>query len=103
MTAGDGAAVDVDALVEKFAEDYAETLRGIFPHWRIYKASGQWWAMRSGENDFTVGPRSLICSVAGSGTVVGLAEQLSLQEHLRRLSPADLEAVWRGLLAGAAR
>jgi hypothetical protein len=36
-------------------------------------------------------------------TLVGLAEQLSLQEWLRRMSAAELEAVWLDGLEAVAR
>jgi hypothetical protein len=48
------------------------------------------------------GPRSLIRPVVCTMTLRGLAEQLSLQEWLRRMSAAELEAVWRDGLAAVA-
>jgi hypothetical protein len=57
--------------------------------------------MRSGTAR-TEGPRSLIRPVVFAMTLVGLAEQLSLQEWLRRMTAAELEAVWRDGLAAVA-
>jgi hypothetical protein len=72
----------------------AEMLRATFDHWRIFEKDGRWWAMREGTAT-TEGPRSLIHPVVCAKTPHGLAEQLSLQEWLRRMPAAELEAVWR--------
>jgi hypothetical protein len=41
------------------------------------------------------GPRSLIYPVVGATSLEGLADQLSLQEWLRRMTDEELDAVWR--------
>ncbi len=86
-----------------FGEVTVDMLRAAFDRWRIYKAGGLWWAMRSGENQVPGGPRSLIRSLLSAATVIGLGEQLELQEHLRGLSAAELEAVWHQHAGGDAR
>jgi hypothetical protein len=80
----------------------ADMLRATFDHWRIFERDGRWWALRPGIA-MTAGPRSLICPLVCAMTREGLAEQLSLQEWLRRMPAAELEAVWRDGFAAAAR
>jgi hypothetical protein len=88
------------------AADYGEVtagmLRATFDHWRIFEKDGSWWAMREGTAT-TEGPRSLIRPVVCAMTLDGLAEQLSLQEWLRRMPAAELEAVWRDGIGAVAR
>ena len=69
-------------------------LRSTFDHWRVFEKDGKWWAFRGGEA-VASGPRSLIQPVVGAMTLAGLAEQLSLQEWLRRMTAEELGAVWR--------
>jgi hypothetical protein len=77
----------------------AGMLRETFDHWRVFEKDGRWWAMRAGSVE-EEGPQSLIRPVVRAMTLKGLAEQLSLQEWLRRMPTAELEAVWRiGLAA----
>jgi hypothetical protein len=76
----------------------APMLRSTFDHWRIFERDGKWWAMRAGAAG-AAGPQSLIRPVVFAVTLDGLAEQLSLQEWLRRMTAAELEAVWQGGLA----
>ena len=66
--------------------------------WRVFEKDGRCWAMRAG-TVMADGPQSLIRSFAWALTPAGLAEQLSMQEHLRRMTAAELEAVWRQRLA----
>jgi hypothetical protein len=79
-----------------------EMLRATFDHWRIFEKDGRWWALRPGIA-MTAGPRSLIHPLICAMTREGLAEQLSLQEWLRRMPAAELEAVWRDGFAAVAR
>jgi hypothetical protein len=85
-----------------FGEITAEMLRATFDHWRIFEKDVRWWAMREGTTA-TNGPRSLIHPVLCATSLEGLAEQLSLQEWLRRMTAAELEAVWRGGFTSAAQ
>jgi hypothetical protein len=80
----------------------AAMLRETFDAWRIFELDGRHWATRGG-GVTTAGPRSLIHPVVCAMTLEGLAEQLSLQEWLRRMTAAELEAVWRDGLAAVAR
>jgi hypothetical protein len=82
------------ALAGEFGEVTAEMLRTTFDYWRIFEKDGRWWAMREGTAT-TEGPRSLIHPVVCAMTPEGLAEQLSVQEWLRRMTADELEAVWR--------
>jgi hypothetical protein len=86
---------------DDFGEITAEMLRVTFDHWRIFERDGWWWAMRAGAATGE-GPRSLIRPVVCAMTTEGLGEQLSLQEWLRRMSAAELEAVWRDGLGALA-
>jgi hypothetical protein len=86
---------------DEFGEITAGMLRATFDHWRIFEKEGRWWAMRAG-SDAEEGPRSLIHPVVCAVTLGGLAEQLCLQEWLRRMTAAELEAVWRGGFAAVA-
>jgi hypothetical protein len=85
----------------KFGEITLDMLKATFDHWRIFEKDGRFWAMRSGAVTAD-GPESLIRPFAWSLTTEGLGELLSLQEHLRRMSAAELEAVWRERLPAAA-
>ncbi len=71
-----------------------DSLRETFDHWRIFQSHGRWWAMRAGWATWA-GPQSLIRPVVCALTLGGLAEQLSLQEWLRRMAQAELDSVWR--------
>ena len=73
----------------------ADMLSATFDHWRIWVSGGRWFASRPGSTKQS-GPESLIQPVVSSGTLYGLADQLSMQEWLRRMSAAELEAVWSG-------
>jgi hypothetical protein len=95
------AAAEAAALAGGFGEVTAEMLRETFDHWRIFGKDGRWWAMRSGTATGE-GPRSLILPFVCAMSLDGLAEQLSLQEWLRRMPAAELEAVWRDGLAAVA-
>lgn len=86
----------------EFGEITLDMLRATFDHWRIFEKDGRHWAMRAGAAAGE-GPESLIRPVVYAMTLEGLAEQLSLQEWLRKLSAADLEAVWRDGLAAVTR
>jgi hypothetical protein len=79
-----------------------DMLKETFDHWRIFKCAGWFWAMRSGETVVVDGPRSLIRPVLIAVTVLGLAEQLSIHEWLRRMTAAELDAVWHDGIAAAA-
>ena len=87
--------------VGDFGEVTVEMLRVTFDHWRIFEKDGRLWAIRAGAATGE-GPRSLIRPVVCAMTPEGLGEQLSLQELLRRMSAAELEAVWRDGLAAVA-
>jgi len=87
--------VDMDGIT-------ADTLRATFDHWRIFEKDGRWWAMRPGAAT-TEGPQSLIHPVVCAVTLGGLAEQLCLQEWLRRMPAAELESVWRDGFAAVTR
>jgi hypothetical protein len=78
-----------------------DAVRETFDHWRIFERDGRCWAMRSGTVTAD-GPRSLIHPLACALTPAGLAEQLSMQEWLRRMPPDELEAVWREGFAAVA-
>ena len=95
---------DAAEVVVALSEQLAAARRKTFRHWRIYKAGGNWWALRGGETQlFPAGPHSLIRSLLMAVTVVGLGEQLEIQEHLRAMTPDELDAVWREHIAAAAR
>jgi hypothetical protein len=96
------AASQAAVLAGEFGDITAAMLRETFDHWRIFEKDGRWWAMRAGAVA-AEGPHSLIRPVVCGMTLGGLAEQLSLQEWLRRMSAAELEAVWRDGLAAVAR
>lgn len=89
-------------LTEDASGITVDMLRATFGHWRIFEKDGHWWAMREGTAT-TAGPQSLIHPVVCAMTLQGLAEQLSLQEWLRRMTAEELEAVWRDGFAGAPR
>lgn len=96
------AAADPEKALEAAAGQVtAEMLRATFDHWRVFEKGGRWWAAREGPV-MTEGPRSLIHPVLRAVTLGGLAEQLSLQEWLRRMPEAELEAVWRDGIGAAA-
>jgi hypothetical protein len=90
------------ALADELGGITVDMLRTTFDHWRIFEKDGRWWAMREGMAT-TEGPRSLIHPVVCAMTLDGLAEQLSLQDWLRRMTPGELEAVWRDGLAAVDR
>ena len=71
-----------------------DALRATFADWRIFEKNGEWWAMRSGTAT-SEGPRSLILPLVRASTLEELADHLSVQEWLRRMPAAELEAVWR--------
>jgi hypothetical protein len=96
------AAPQAVVLAGEFGEITGTMLRETFDHWRIFEKDGRWWAMRAGTIT-EKGPQSLIHPVICAMTLEGLAEQLSLQEWLRRMSSAELEAVWHDGLAAVAR
>jgi hypothetical protein len=73
----------------------AGMVRDTFDHWRIFQACGKWRAFRSGMAAGE-GPASLIQPVVTAATLTRLAGQLCVQEWLRTLPAAELEAVWRG-------
>jgi hypothetical protein len=101
--AGDtGGALQASVPAGEFGEVTADMLRETFDHWRIFERDGRWLAVRGGEVAGD-GPRSLMRPLVDAITLVGLAEQPSLQEWLRRMSAAELEAVWRDGLAAVAR
>ena len=90
----DEGAPQAAVLAGESGEITADMLRATFDHWRIFEKDGRWWAIRAGTAT-AEGPRSLIHPVVCAMTLEGLAEQLSLQEWLLRMSAAELEAVWR--------
>lgn len=73
----------------------ADMLRATFDQWRIFEHAGIWRAARPGEVA-QEGPRSLIHPVVSALTIEALGDQLSMQEWLRRMPAAELEAVWHG-------
>jgi hypothetical protein len=81
-------------LAGEFGEITADMLRTTFTSWRIAERDGRCLAMRGGEAK-SAGAQSLIQPVVRALTLEGLAEQLSLQEQLRRMSNDELEDVWR--------
>lgn len=89
------------ALADALSKITVEMLQATFDHWRIFEKDSQWWAMRAGTAT-EEGPRSLIRPAVFAMTLIGLAEQLSLQEWFRRMTATELEAVWRGGLAAVA-
>jgi hypothetical protein len=97
----DKGAPQAAVLAGGFGEITAAMLRETFDHWRIFEKDGRWWAMRAGAVAGE-GPRSLIRPVVCAMTLTGLAEQLSLQEWLRRMPAAELEAVWHDGLEAVA-
>jgi hypothetical protein len=97
-----GDAVPEAASFGGLGEIRAEDVRAAFDHWRIFEMDGRWWALRPGIAT-TAGPRSLIHPVVCATSLEGLAEQLSLQEWLRRMPAHELEAVWRDGFAAVAR
>lgn len=95
---GEAAPQPAAGLADEFGGITAEMLQATFDHWRIFETDGRLWAMRPGTAR-TEGPRSLIHPVVCAMTPLGLAEQLSLQEWLRRMTAAELASVWRDGLA----
>lgn len=91
-----------DQLMSLFSgEVTADALRQTFAQWRVFEKDGTWLAFRGGAAQET-GPRSLIQPVVRAVSPTGLAEQLSLQEWLRRMTDEELDAVWReGIAAWA--
>jgi len=88
-------------LAGESGEITLDAVRETFDEWRVFEQNGRCWAMRSGSVT-AHGPRSLIQPLAWALTPAGLAEQLSLQEWLRRMTPDELEAVWREGFAAVA-
>jgi hypothetical protein len=98
---GETAAEAGAALADALSGITVEMLQTTFDHWRIFEKDGRWWAMRAGTAT-EEGPRALIRPAVFAMTLIGLAEQLSLQEWLRRMTATELEAVWRDGLAAVA-
>ena len=71
-------------------------LQAVFPRWRIFHASGAWWAIREGAAKFD-GPQTLIQHAHTGPDLITLADKLCLQEHLDGLDPAELAEVWRAM------
>jgi hypothetical protein len=89
------------ALADVLGRITVELLRETFDHWQIFERDDRWWALRAGL-EAEDGPRSLIHPLVCAMTLIGLAEQLSLQEWLRRMTADELEAVWRDGLSAVA-
>lgn len=79
----------------------AESLRGTFPEWRIFRAAGAWWAIRGGIQEWE-GPRSLLRRAISAADLTVLAELLCGQEWLDGLDAEALAAVYQGPLLGGA-
>ena len=94
----DGRQSDVASL----GEITADMLRATFPRWRIFSASGAWWATRGGIQEWG-GPQSLLLRVISATDLTALAERLCVQEWLDGLDAEALAAVYRGSLIGSAR
>jgi hypothetical protein len=71
-----------------------DTLRAVFPDWHISGSLNYWFAVRGGFVS-PDGPRSLLHCYLSASTLVELAEQLCLQEHLDGLSGQELADVWQ--------
>jgi hypothetical protein len=71
-----------------------DTLRAVFPDWHISGSLGCWFAVRGGFVALD-GPRSLLHCYLSASTLLELAEQLCLQEHLDGLSDQELANVWQ--------
>ena len=71
-----------------------ELLRAACPGWHIARVSGTWHAFRGGVFMLD-GPWSLLRCHLHADTLLALAEQLGLQEHLDSLSEPELAEVWR--------
>jgi hypothetical protein len=71
-----------------------DTLRAIFPAWRISGSPNHYFAVRGGFEALD-GPRSLLHRYLAATTLLELAEQLCLQEYLDGLSDRELEEVWQ--------
>jgi hypothetical protein len=87
---------------EAFGEVTVDMVRATFDHWRVFDENGRWWALRAGMAGGS-GPASLIRPVVCAMTLQGLAEQLSLQEWLRRMTAEELAAVWHDGIGAVAR
>ena len=87
------AAPQAGVLAGEFGEITAAMLREMFDHWRVFEKDGRWWALRS-DTVTEEGPQSLIHPLICAMTPEGLAELLSLQEWLRTMTSAELEALW---------
>jgi hypothetical protein len=72
-----------------------EMLRQTFPHWRIFRSDGTWWAIRGGVQTWD-GPRSLLLRSLTASDLMTLADRLCAQEWLDSLDDDALEAVYRG-------
>lgn len=94
-----GDATPPDASYAQTVSDLGVTLtigalRKVFSEWRIWEAGGTIFASCPGMVT-AIGPQSLIHPVVVATTLLGLAAQLEMQELLRRMTPDELEAVWR--------
>lgn len=70
------------------------SVRATFPDWRIGGEPGSWYGFRGGVIALE-GPRSLLRCYLRADTLLGLAEQLGLQEYLDGLSNQVLAEVWQ--------
>jgi hypothetical protein len=81
--------------VPSLDEITAESLRGTFPEWRIFRTAGAWWAIRGGIQEWE-GPRSLLRRAVSAADLTALAKRLCGQEWLDGLDAEALAAVYRG-------
>jgi hypothetical protein len=101
MTGDAEAAPQAAMVMPDFSGITMLVLREVFDQWRIFERDGRLWGMRGGTVT-SEGAESLIRPVIEAGSLKEMAERLSLQEWLRRMSPAELEAVWDGGIAAVA-
>ena len=68
----------------------------MLPRWRIFHASGAWWAIREGVAKFD-GSQAMIQHAHTGPNLITFADKLCLQEHLDGLDPSELAEVWRAM------
>jgi hypothetical protein len=88
-----------DSAVGQHAADgeiTVQALRMAFPEWRIFQQYGGWWALRGGPVRLD-GPESLLLRAVTARGLTAMTEKLCVQDHLDRLDPQELAAVYRDM------
>jgi hypothetical protein len=90
---GPGEELSLWGLVNVFGPLTMGLLREAFTDWRFTEKDGETWAIRPGMYD-DEGPGTLIRDCVRSADPVVLGRELEDQEHLRAMTPEELEAEW---------